>query len=37
MSREIGTEGMHIEFWWENLLENAHLVSQKGDARTALR
>jgi hypothetical protein len=28
---------MHTKFWWAIILENEHLVSQKGDAQTALR
>jgi len=27
----MGTAGMHTEFWWAIILENEHLVSQKGD------
>lgn len=37
MSRGMGTKLTHTEFWWEILVENERVVSQKGDAQTALR
>jgi len=26
-----GTQRMHTEFWWRNLLENIHLEDREGD------